>query len=66
MKDGLTYHAAADFPRGNPENPVPTAALEEKFRALVEPRYGDAVAQRALEAVRSLESRADMAGVFAL
>jgi 2-methylcitrate dehydratase PrpD len=64
LHDGRTLRAAADFPRGNPENPIPTEALEAKFRGLVEPRFGVDAATRALETVRSLESRADMADVF--
>jgi hypothetical protein len=43
---------------------VSTEALEDKFGGLVEPRFGAAAAARALEAVRRLESRADMAAVF--
>ena len=35
--------------------------LEEKFTALVAPRFGDDVARRALDVVRSLESIADIA-----
>jgi 2-methylcitrate dehydratase PrpD len=66
MHDGLTFHAAADYPRGNPENPVSTTVLEEKFRALVEPRLGPAAVGKALAAVRSLEFCPDMSGIFAL
>ena len=66
MRDGSTLHAAADYPRGNPENPVSTAALEEKFRALVEPRLGKGAADSMLAAVHSLESCQDMSGIFAL
>jgi 2-methylcitrate dehydratase PrpD len=64
LRDGRTLSAAADFPRGNPENPVSTETLEAKFRGLVEPRFGAPVAARALDAVRSLESRSDMADLF--
>jgi 2-methylcitrate dehydratase PrpD len=66
MEDGLTFHASADFPRGNPENPVSTDVLEEKFRTLVEPRLGAAAVDAALSAVRSLEDCPDMCGIFAL
>lgn len=48
------------FPRGNPENPVTTTALEEKFRTLVAPRFGDDVAECAISVVRALESYQDM------
>jgi 2-methylcitrate dehydratase PrpD len=65
-RDGATLRAAADYPRGNPENPVSTAALEAKFRALVEPRLGTAAAEAAIGSVRSLESCPDMSGAFSL
>jgi len=55
LADGTTLDGGADFPRGNPENPVPPAVLEEKFRGLVVPGYGAALAERAIVAVRELE-----------
>jgi 2-methylcitrate dehydratase PrpD len=64
LADGSTLRGASDFPRGNPENPVPTEALAEKFSALVAPRFGDRIAQRALDAWNSIEAAADMARVF--
>ncbi|HEY4305804.1 MAG TPA: MmgE/PrpD family protein [Gemmatimonadaceae bacterium] len=62
--DGSTTPRAADFPVGNPENPVSTGQLEEKFTSLVAPRFGEATARRALEIVRSLESIDDMSEAF--
>jgi len=64
LRGDRILHAAADFPRGNPENPISTESLEAKFRGLVAPRFGASAAARALDAVRSLETRADMADVF--
>jgi 2-methylcitrate dehydratase PrpD len=64
LRDGRTLRAAADFPRGNPENAVSTEALEDKFRGLVEPRFGAAAAGRALEAMRGIEGCADVGKVF--
>jgi 2-methylcitrate dehydratase PrpD len=66
LEDGRVLLAAADYPRGNPENPVSTADLEAKFTGLVAPRFGEAAAQRALDAVRSLVDCPDLAGVFAV
>ena len=63
--DGSAQTLSAAFPRGNPENPVSTAALAAKFRALVAPRYGAAQAERALAAVRRLPDQPDMAAAFA-
>jgi 2-methylcitrate dehydratase PrpD len=64
-RDGHVERRAADFPRGNPENPVTTAELEAKFVSVMEPRFGAATAQRALGAVHTLESCRDMAALFA-
>ena len=64
LQDGTVERAMNDYPRGNPENPVSTEALEAKFIALVRPRYGDAFASRALNAVRSLAGAADVRTVF--
>ena len=65
LTDGIEVRGASDYPRGNPENPVSTSDLEAKFLALVEPRFGERVAKRALAAVQSIESSTDMYGVFA-
>ena len=64
LRNGEVIRGASDFPRGNPENPVSTAGLEEKFVALVAPRLDDDVADRALRAVREIESCEDMATAF--
>ena len=64
LKDGTVLRGESDFPRGNPENPVSTAALEAKFRALVEPRLGAAVADRAIAALDAIETAADVSMVF--
>jgi 2-methylcitrate dehydratase PrpD len=61
---GNVRRGAADFPRGNPENPVSTQALEEKFAALVAPRFGDDVARRGIELVQAIESCGDMSAHF--
>jgi len=64
LDDGTVLRRAADFPRGNPENPVPAGVLEQKFMALVRSRFGAETAGRALDAARSLETSRDMAEVF--
>ncbi|UBV44515.1 MmgE/PrpD family protein (plasmid) [Deinococcus taeanensis] len=61
LMDGQVLRAGGDFPRGNQENPVSTAELEAKFRALVEPRLGVAATGRALTLVRTLEDIPDLA-----
>ncbi len=64
LKNGETRSAGGDYPRGNPENPVSTAGLEDKFRALVTPRLGDAVTAAALNALNTIESCPDMSRLF--
>jgi 2-methylcitrate dehydratase PrpD len=65
LTDGMELRVASEYPRGNPENPVSTRDLEAKFLALVEPRFGESVAKRALTAVQSIDRASDMHAVFA-
>jgi len=64
LKDGETVEGSADYPRGNPENPVPFATLEAKFRDLVAPRYDAALADRVIAAVQDLDRCADVAAMM--
>ncbi|MEM7028295.1 MAG: MmgE/PrpD family protein [Chloroflexota bacterium] len=64
QNDGHTTTKTAAFPRGNPENPVSTPALEDKFRTLVNPRYDAETVEQAIRLVQDLESCPDMATVF--
>jgi len=64
LEDGTMLRGASDFPRGNPENPVSTDELEDKFLSLVAPRCSPGTARCALEAVRAIDHAADMAEVF--
>jgi 2-methylcitrate dehydratase PrpD len=64
LADGRVLAGGGDYPRGNPENPVPTAALEDKFRSLVVPCYGAAMAEQAIAAVHGLPGSPNMALVF--
>ena len=61
LADGTILRGAADYPRGNPENPVTTDDLEAKFMALVAPRFGHEVARRGIASVHSLDGCRDMA-----
>jgi 2-methylcitrate dehydratase PrpD len=60
LTDGTLLQGSADFPRGNPENPVSTSALEEKCAALLEPRFGRETAARAIAFVRELDRCGDV------
>jgi len=64
LRDGTVERGMNDFPRGNPEYPVSTETLENKFVRLIAPRYGEPFALRALDAVRSLGECADMSATF--
>lgn len=61
LASGETIEGSADYPRGNPENPVPFATLEAKFRALVAPRYDATLADRVITSVQNLDRCADVA-----
>src|SRR5262249_11209255 len=61
LTDGRVVEGGADFPRGKPENPVPPAALAEKARDLIAPRYGAGFAERVVAAVEGLEREPDLA-----
>ncbi len=50
--------------RDNPEDPVSTEALEEKFRSLVVPRYSRRLAEGAIESLHNLTDYEDMAQTF--
>lgn len=60
LEDGTTIEKASDYPRGNPENPVPTSVLESKLRALLDPE----TAHAALQAVHDIDACPDMATLF--
>ncbi len=49
-----TFKGQADYPKGDPENPVSKGELEEKFFALVEPVLGRERASRLIKAVDNL------------
>jgi 2-methylcitrate dehydratase PrpD len=64
LDDGTELKGAADHAVGNPENPVSTERLEQKFKALILPRFGAPAAESGIAAVRSLANQTDMSAVF--
>jgi 2-methylcitrate dehydratase PrpD len=64
LRDGSKFSGSSDYPRGNPENPVSTQQLEEKFLALVGSRFGGDTASAALQATHALEDCEDMSALF--
>ena len=55
MADGTQFVEEVEFPRGHALNPMTDAEVEQKFRTLVEPRYGKARADRMLAVGWELE-----------
>jgi 2-methylcitrate dehydratase len=54
-KDGRTVEEQVDYPRGNPNNPMSDADIEEKFRALTADAMDTAAQDRVIEAVNTLD-----------
>jgi 2-methylcitrate dehydratase PrpD len=61
LKNGTDIEARADHPHGAPQNPVPTAVLEEKLRTLIVPRYGPEMAEHAIRTAHAVLDCQDMA-----
>lgn len=64
LDDGSVLSDSADFPRGNPENPVTTAELEAKFSELVGARFGPDAASRSLAAAHGVTGCRDVSALF--
>ena len=64
LHDGSVLRGSSDYPRGNPENPVSTSELENKFMGLVESRFGRATSDAAIRALQGLHGCDDMAELF--
>ena len=56
LKDGRSFLEVEEFNRGSAENPMTDAEVEHKFRALVEPRYGQERADKILAVCWKLEN----------
>jgi 2-methylcitrate dehydratase len=55
LADGRRLVREVEFPRGHAQNPMSDAEVEQKFRSLVEPRYGPERVRRMLDACWALE-----------
>ncbi len=62
--NGRVYHGRTDFPRGDPENPVTTEDLKEKFYALATGPWGELKAGALAKAALALEHVENMATLF--
>jgi 2-methylcitrate dehydratase len=55
LQNGRQLVREVEFPRGHARNPMTDAEVEQKFRTLVEPRYGKDRAAKVLQACWGLE-----------
>ena len=58
--DGRTVEKQVDFPRGNPNNPMTDADIEEKFRALTSEVMDKSAQDRVIEVVNTLDRAPDL------
>lgn len=59
-KDGKEYSALTEYPRGDVENPVSDAELEQKFRMLTKKALSDKEATQVIDLVWKLEEMEDI------
>jgi 2-methylcitrate dehydratase len=64
--DGRSFTKEVEFPRGHAGNPMTDAEVEQKFRRLVEPRFGKAKAERILAKCWELEKLSSAGELMAL
>src|SRR5262249_37451008 len=68
LKDGRKLAREVEYPRGHAHNPMTDGEVEQKFRTLVEPKYGKERADRMLAAcwgLDKLKSAGELIGLFA-
>ncbi|MFZ5647816.1 MAG: MmgE/PrpD family protein [Bacillota bacterium] len=63
-RSGEVLRGHTDCPKGDPENPVTAAELEEKFLSLARGPWGESRAQRVLELCRNLPSVSDLSSAL--
>ncbi len=66
LPDGRQLVKEVEFPRGHARNPMTDAEVEQKFRTMVEPRYGKARADQILAKCWSLEKLTTATELLAL
>ncbi len=66
LTDGQILSCEVEFPRGHARNPMTDAEVEEKFRRLVEPRYGRERASAILNACWRFDELAQARQLLAL
>jgi 2-methylcitrate dehydratase len=66
LRDGRKLVHEIEFPRGHAENPMTDQEVEEKFRSLAVPRFGEDRAKRILERCWNLEQLGKASELLAL
>jgi 2-methylcitrate dehydratase len=66
LTDGRQLTREVEFPRGHAGNPMTDAEVEAKFRALVEPRYGKAIADGVLARCWNFEDVTNVSAVLGM
>jgi 2-methylcitrate dehydratase len=66
LENGETISQQVDDPKGHPNNPMSREEVEAKFRSVTSKYIGEVQASRILEFVWNLESRKEIAPLFAL
>ena len=61
MQDGSAFQETVLFPKGDPQDPLSAAEIEEKFRGNADALLGTARAQQLLQAINSLPEARDVA-----
>ena len=66
LTDGRQVSAHVEHASGSPENPLTDAVLDTKFRAIVEPVYGNTRTAELLDVARNLEGAPSLAPLLRL
>ena len=59
-RNGQTYSAKIEYPKGDPENPLTWEELIQKFTDLVSPVYSEEKQKKIIDRVRALENEKDL------
>jgi 2-methylcitrate dehydratase PrpD len=65
-KDGRTFFARIDYPKGDPENPLSWEELIEKFDKLTEPIYSEDRRDKIIKKIQQLEKEEDITNLTTL
>jgi 2-methylcitrate dehydratase PrpD len=66
LRDGQSVTTLRNFPKGDPQEPLTRAEIEDKFRVNVEGRLSPAEAGRAIDVIGGLAEHKDLSPLLAL